>query len=386
MSQKKGSAPNRANNVEAILSEFNSKKELLTRLCDKTKILVEDLLSEPSLRYQSIQARVKSDMKLKEKFLDPSKNYRKLDDITDQAGLRIITYYEDEVDLVADLIAREFNIDSDNSVDRRKRNQQDERFGYHAVNFVCKYTDTRLSQTEYKKFRGIHFEIQITSILRHAWAEIEHGWYDLDESYPAEIKRRFSRMAALLEIAESEFSNLKKEQNSYQRSIAVRVEADVSDVPINAVSINSFIEQYSRGQSIDRALAKALDAPGLKKASSRLVGRFTAAVIFPGFKTIAELRDAVELYQSETIKYASLVKNIYTIPANVPLNKGAFIFRLAFWLSAKDGDEKLAGFLETYGVLEDYSRAEIKSLVDIARTVQSKPKSATTTRRPILRQ
>jgi hypothetical protein len=83
----------------------------------------------------------------------PKKNYRQLDDITDQAGLRIITYYEDEVDLVAKAIKREFEIDSENSIDKREIDA--EKFGYYALNCVCRYSDTRTRHVEYRDFGGV---------------------------------------------------------------------------------------------------------------------------------------------------------------------------------------------------------------------------------------
>jgi len=200
--------------VEGILSEFDRKKESLALFGDKTKSLIEEFLRDASVRHQSVQVRIKSRGKLRDKFLDPQKNYQRLDDITDQVAFRIISYYEDEVDRVAEVIRREFDIDPDNSVDKRENDP--EKFGYYAFNFVCSYTTGRTAQVEYKRFKGISCEIQITSIVRHAWAEIEHPWYDLKGAYPTDIKRRFARMAALLEIAESEFLNLRRIQSDYR--------------------------------------------------------------------------------------------------------------------------------------------------------------------------
>jgi putative GTP pyrophosphokinase len=176
MSMSNSGSPKTAQpkSVDPVLSEFDNKKDLLTSFCGKTKSLIEECLDDAQIRYQSVQARVKSRKKLSEKYLDPQKNYSQLDDITDLAGLRVITYYEDEVDIVAKLISREFQIDFQNTVDRRDGNLDG--FGYHAINYVCRYSAQRLTSVEYKKFAGICCEIQITSILRHAWAEIEHDW------------------------------------------------------------------------------------------------------------------------------------------------------------------------------------------------------------------
>ena len=105
--------------VKDVLTEFVQKKPLLEELCKRSKDLVEVSLKHAKIRYQSVQARVKDPKKLEEKYLDPKKDYSKLDDITDQAGLRIITYYEDDVDRVAKVIQQEFQLDAENCTDRR---------------------------------------------------------------------------------------------------------------------------------------------------------------------------------------------------------------------------------------------------------------------------
>jgi hypothetical protein len=129
--------------IETVLAEFDGKKELLSRLCETTKRLIEKSLEASGLHPQYVQARVKTREKLKTKYLDPNKNYSKLDDITDQGGLRVITYYEDEVDRVAKVVKKEFAIDEKNSVD--KREVDSEKFGYYALNYVCTYLESRTS-------------------------------------------------------------------------------------------------------------------------------------------------------------------------------------------------------------------------------------------------
>lgn len=106
--------------VEAVLREFDGKHELLKDFCSTTKALIERLLGEELVRYQHVQSRVKARDKLKEKYLDAQKDYRRLDDITDQAALRVITYYEDEIDGVVEIIKREFEIDATKSIDKRE--------------------------------------------------------------------------------------------------------------------------------------------------------------------------------------------------------------------------------------------------------------------------
>jgi putative GTP pyrophosphokinase len=90
--------------VKSVLAEFDAKEDMLAAFCARTKSLIEASLQDANIRYQSVQARVKTRKKLQDKYLDSTKDYKRLDDITDLAGLRIITYYEDEVDRVAEVI------------------------------------------------------------------------------------------------------------------------------------------------------------------------------------------------------------------------------------------------------------------------------------------
>jgi putative GTP pyrophosphokinase len=352
-------------NLNAVLSEFDGKKDLLERCCEKTKNLIEECLEDAQIRYQSVQARVKNRKKLQVKYSDPQKKYKRLDDITDLAALRIITYYEDEVDAVAELIKREFELDLANCVDRRSVDP--DRFSYHAINFVCFHLHNRLSSVEYKRFSGLRFEIQITSILRHAWSEIQHDWYDLKDAFPPEIKRRFYRMAALLEVAESEFLELRNKKSNYQRSIAVQIEAKLSDIPLDKVSLRSLLEQDALVASIDGAIA------GVREAGAALVqvsdSDLEADVYIAndaGLKTIGQLRTALELYERAIPEFARLCKPYFgDLPSDFNSMQGACVFYLGMLLAGKEGAAEL---FEILGL----DREQVESISKIAEMVAAK--------------
>jgi hypothetical protein len=59
---------------------------------------------------------------------------------------------------------------------------------------------------EYSTHTGVQFEVQIRSTLQHAWAEIEHDrGYKSEVEVARAVRRRFSRLAGLLELADYEF-------------------------------------------------------------------------------------------------------------------------------------------------------------------------------------
>ena len=90
-------------------------------------------------------------------------------------GLRVITFYTDEVDKVAAIAKRIFNIDWQESVDKRKLHKLNS-FGYNSLHYICRL-----------KTGGPRFELQMRTafqylclvyVLKHAG-----GRDDLKELY-----------------------------------------------------------------------------------------------------------------------------------------------------------------------------------------------------------
>jgi putative GTP pyrophosphokinase len=340
---------NRAS-IEDVLAEFDRRQEMLAALCAKTKSLIEASLQDANIRYQSVQARVKTRKKLKEKYLDPSKSYRQLDDIMDLAGLRIITYYENDVDRVAEVIKREFDLDAQNSVD--KRDTEPDRFGYSALNYVCRHLQKRTCDVEYRKFAGTCCEVQITSILSHAWSEIEHEWYDLKDAYPKEIKRKFSRLAALLELAESEFLGIRTSRTQYERSVAVRVQANVLDLPIDVVSLKSFIEQEPIVSHIDGLLVRVIGGGLEAKLDDAWVERRATGLKVIGLTKLQELRDSLEQFKDAIPEYVDQCRREKLWPGAAVrlLHKGISIHHFSGMLVCLRGKEAMVQYWARLGV------------------------------------
>lgn len=83
--------------------------------------------------------------------------------------MRIITYFSEDVDKIASIIQSEFEVDEHNSVDKRIK-LDPVRFGYLSLHYVVKLNSTRVRLSEYIIFKDLKVEIQIRSILQHAWA------------------------------------------------------------------------------------------------------------------------------------------------------------------------------------------------------------------------
>lgn len=95
----------------------------------------------------------------------------------DLSGCRIIFYYNDDVNafLQSGIVRDNFKIDWDNSnihgpgVSPKVANDH-----YTANHFVVKLRDDRLKLPEYSEFKRLKSEIQIQTVLNHAWSETTH--------------------------------------------------------------------------------------------------------------------------------------------------------------------------------------------------------------------
>ena len=126
-----------------------------------------------------VEARAKEPESFGTKAEAPSENdprepkYRSpLDDITDLAGVRIITFFPRTVASVGTCIREEFEVLEHTDLSRILL--QGERFGYQSEHYLIRLSSKRTALPEYKPHLGLVAEIQVRTILQHAWAEIEH--------------------------------------------------------------------------------------------------------------------------------------------------------------------------------------------------------------------
>ena len=125
------------------------------------------------IHVHSIEHRVKDRDSLILKLNRPDISYETLQDLTDISGVRVITYYASDVDTIAELIQHEYCIDKENSIDKGALLDPD-RFVYLSLHYVVSLKEGPASRFNRKTLTGLRSEIQVRSILQHAWAEIEH--------------------------------------------------------------------------------------------------------------------------------------------------------------------------------------------------------------------
>ena len=228
---------------EMILDEYREKLPVYEKMKTVILRLLRTCLDEKHIIVSGLEARVKTEESLIGKLELKGYKYHALEDITDVVGARIITFYSDEVDIISALAEKLFDIDWDNSVDKRKMLEID-RFGYLSLHYVCRIPEALYKDPETPQLNQIRFELQMRSTLQHVWANMYHDiGYKSNVEIPIEYQRNMTRLAGMLELADEQFSHIRKEINDYRRMVQSMVaDGNFDEVPLNGDTFRSFLK------------------------------------------------------------------------------------------------------------------------------------------------
>jgi len=212
--------------------------------------VIEECLRNRDIKVQSVLHRAKSPGSFGRKAATPSEEdpntpeyAEPLKQITDLAGVRIITYLPATTDEIDKLLYKEFEVVEKS--DKGKELIEDERFGYKSVHYLIRVKADRAQLAEYERFAKNVTEIQVRTILQDAWAEIEHDiQYKSPTAIPQEIRRRFMALAGLLEIADREFQAIQDEDRVLKTSAREKVDAgNLGGVEITPDALKLFLDK-----------------------------------------------------------------------------------------------------------------------------------------------
>ncbi|MBP2456073.1 bifunctional ribonuclease/(p)ppGpp synthase [Mycolicibacterium lutetiense] len=199
------SAPVRQAAPSTAVAEYASRRPDLVAATEQYLKLVTGLLDDAGINYLSITARTKSIDSFAAKAGRPAADGTPmysdpLVEITDQVGLRVITYLREDVDAVANLLAEEMRLLDDQDMGLQTARQG--RWGYASRHL--------LFGVEGEQYPA---SIQVRTVLQHAWAEFEHDVRykgSIPAEHVSELDRRFTLAAGLLELADREFTEIRE--------------------------------------------------------------------------------------------------------------------------------------------------------------------------------
>jgi ppGpp synthetase/RelA/SpoT-type nucleotidyltranferase len=216
------------------------------------QILIGNLLRDEKI-YATTESRAKDPDSLERKL--QRKKYRSLEEIPDLAGVRIIVRYLSDVSRAVELLDSEFDVRE--SVPHLYG--EPNAFGYLSHHLVVNISDDRRRLREWKPYGDFVCEVQVRTILQHAWASISHSLdYKSEEDVPAAVRRDLFKVAALLESADDIFERYRLAvhnlRNSYAKSDDWRqLPIDVESLATHwdKLPISRFVSAASLQRKID---------------------------------------------------------------------------------------------------------------------------------------
>ena len=179
-------------------------------------------ISDDGLNYHLIKSRVKSVESVRGKLgkLKPNglpKYSNGLSDLDDLIGMRVITHIKPDVSRVVTALTGQFNVIKDE--DKSEVHLRAGTIGYAAHHLILEVGD------DYPAGCGQHigqrFEVQVKTVLQHAWAEFEHDirYKSSGDVNPA-INRAFTLASGLIELADDQFVTIHTEMSRESQATA----------------------------------------------------------------------------------------------------------------------------------------------------------------------
>lgn len=242
---------------DGLASAFREKQPLLVDLAQRLRGLLTDLITSSNIDVIQIEARPKTVESFLSKIQRKDFSYSDpLNEVTDLVGTRVITYYLDDVDRLGMLLSQEFKIDERNSVNKSAALATDQ-FGYLSAHYVAQIGPSRASLPEWKRFEGIHFEIQVRTALQHAWAAVSHKLdYKRAQDAPLGLRRPLFRLSALFELADEQFQAIRESQSAADTISRAEVSHGRLDIPVDASSVNAYLALSPTVTRLETALSK----------------------------------------------------------------------------------------------------------------------------------
>lgn len=215
-----------------------------TSYTHKLKQLLVDILKHNKLEFFEIECRTKEIQSFINKIESKEEKYKNpISEITDLSGIRIIAYYLDDVEKIGEIIKKEFIVDDKNTIYKSKELNPDQ-FGYISDQYIVNINAERSKLTEWVSFKKLKAEIQVRTVLQHAWSAIDHKLrYKSAIEAPKELQRKLFRLSALLELTDEEFLNIRNKSDEIEKDYDKSINEGKLGIEINRESLISYFKK-----------------------------------------------------------------------------------------------------------------------------------------------
>jgi putative GTP pyrophosphokinase len=216
-----------------------------TRLtCDAMRTHLQAALDQANIPLAvPVQSRVKDLNSLLRKIGRGEVDGGRLKRIRDLIGLRIIVLFPRHVKPACDIVRQIFEVKEIPNPGELTETD----FGYRSKHFEATLSNHMQQLEEFKESFGARSEIQVRTAAEHCWAEVSHRLeYKFDASIAPSIKRPLARVAALLEVVDSEIERLLTSRDEYIK--VAPYEPD--DTPLNIDNLHAILLEHLPLQSL----------------------------------------------------------------------------------------------------------------------------------------
>jgi putative GTP pyrophosphokinase len=357
-------------NSEFEQTEYDQATKNMEDLGEDLKWIIQRILQQAKegvgIPYHAIDFRVKSFESVCAKLASTVYKYPKMEDLDDLLGVRVITYFPDQVDEAASAIRDALSVDEAKSVDKRRMDY--DRFGYLSLHYIATLNENYCRIATFRHYSGMRFELQIRSILQHAWAEIEHDLgYKSELGVPREFRRRFFRLAGLLEIADIEFQSIRDGLHRYQEEAQAMIGSTPGELKIDQITLRTFVGGSTLLAHINQCIAERLDKAVDAAIYPNIINRQADYLTSIGLKTIKELERHLMAAESQTIDLAVdwlesravFGQHRRKLPASLALNYFGFIELLTI-----DDEDKAREIFNRFARMSAGEFGNLKSLFE----------------------
>lgn len=227
-----------------IMEEYHDMRPIYLKLRDVAMEQIKAVLEGNRASVTAVESRVKDEKSLAGKLALKGGKYATLSDVTDIVGTRIVAYYSDDVDRVASYIEKVFEVDWENSVDKRKMHQLDS-FGYNSLHYICRIPKSLYEDKQCPEINELRFEIQMRTALQHVWATMYHDTgYKSEIEPPIEYLRMLNRLAGMLELVDDEFTRIRNNIAEYRRRVQALVkDGHLAEIQLDGDTFSSYLMQ-----------------------------------------------------------------------------------------------------------------------------------------------
>ena len=286
--------------AQELLAQYKSLLPVYTQMAEVIPEKLKEFFTEAGIIVAAVEHRVKAEDSLAGKLKLKGGKYKDIFDITDLVGIRVITFYIDDVDKVASVLERLFEIDWENSIDKRKAHEIDS-FGYLSLHYICRIPESAYMDPEHPELNKIRFEVQMRTVLQHAWANMNHDTgYKSGVEIPRVYMRDMSRLAGMLELIDDEFSRIRRELTDYRRNVQKLVASgNLDEVQLDGDSFRSYL-QIGPFDRLSKRIASINQAEIQQVDLSKFLGLFKAM----GFKTLGDIAALIKDYSDAAYQIA----------------------------------------------------------------------------------